>query len=47
MHNNIENTCWSCDCELKPTEYQRKECLACFADKDGPYDNDDSGEDDE
>jgi len=34
--------CWSCDFEIKPNDmgYARGECMQCFREKDGPYEED-------
>ena len=39
---SMSERCWNCNEELAPgsIEAARKECKRCFADKDGPYEED-------
>lgn len=33
----MSDTCWECDAPLNHFEKQRGQCLRCFRDQDGPY----------
>jgi hypothetical protein len=42
-----EVKCWACGVVLRrEMERRRRECLSCFAEKDGPYGDDDREDED-
>ena len=40
----LPENCWECDSMLNIFERQRGQCLRCFRDQDGPYEEDSEDE---